>query len=84
MNKSKSEVLRINVEPFGEILNERPKGMDYETYRKKRREQCLKLRGFNIYNPATARKQHVMGRLEGVLISSIQWTNSRNAKIVIG
>lgn len=84
MSTSNNEVLRINVAPFGEILNERPKGMDYETYRQRRKEQCLKLRGFNVPVPNSSIKQHVMGRLEGILIPSHQYTNSRNIQIVIG
>lgn len=84
MGKSNtSGALKINVAPFGEILNERPEGMDYETYRQKRKEQCQKLRGFNATIPNVGIK-HVMGRLEGILISSSQWTNSRNVQIVIG
>lgn len=84
MSTRKNEVLRINVAPFGEILNERPKQMDYETYRQRRKEQCLKLRGFNVSVPNSNIKKHVMGRLEGILIPSHQYTNSRNIQIVIG
>ena len=71
-------MLKVNIEKFGEILNGRPKKMSYEEYRAKCKEQCLKLRGFNKNGV------HIMGRLEGVLIPSSQWTNSRDVVVVIG
>lgn len=79
-------MLKVNVGKFGEILNERPKGMSYEEYRAKRKEQCLKLRGYNItvMDGNKPIKRHVMGRLEGVLIPSAQWTNSRDVVVIIG
>lgn len=79
-------MLKVNVGKFGEILNGRPDGMKYEEYRAKRKEQCLKLRGYNITVMENNKpiKKHVMGRLEGVLIPSSQWTNSRDVVVVIG
>lgn len=79
-------MLKVNVGKFGEILNGRPDGMKYEEYRAKRKEQCLKLRGYNIMVMENNKPimKHVIGRLEGVLIPSSQWTNSRDVVVVIG
>lgn len=79
-------MLKVNVGKFGEILNGRPDGMKYEEYRAKRKEQCLKLRGYNITVMENNKpiKKHVIGRLEGVLIPSSRWTNSRDVVVVIG
>lgn len=87
MEKSNtSGALRVDVAPFGEIMNERPEGMSFDEYRKKRKEQCMKLRGYNItvMDGGMPVKKHVTGRLEGILIPSAQWTNSRNVVVVIG
>lgn len=79
-------MLKVNIKEFGEILNERPKGMSYEEYRAKRKKQRLKLRGYNItvMDGDKFIKKYVMGRLEGVLIPSAQWTNSRDVVVIIG
>lgn len=78
----------IRIERFEDILTKRPEGMSYEDYRIKRKEQQMKLRGYNIVNtnPLTCKampKIHIMGRLEGVVIPSEEWTNSRDYRRVI-
>lgn len=74
-------MLNVEVSKFGEILNERPKGMSYETYRIKRKEQNLKLHGYNVKTEMG--KVHVTGRLEGVCVPSEKWTNSKDVRLVI-
>lgn len=69
----------INIDSFGEILNERPKGMSFEDYKVKRKEQTLRMKGF--WNNASGVRQYVMGRLDGILIPS--HTNSRDFNVVI-
>lgn len=75
-------MLQVRVGKFGEILNARPKGMTFKDYKKARKEQTLRLKGYNTI--VGKDKVHVMGRLEGILIPSEKWTNSRDTLIILG
>lgn len=75
-------MLKVNVGKFGDIITSRPQGMSYEDYRQKRKEQHLKLHGYNTI--VGNERVHVMGRLEGIFIPSEKWTNSKEVKVVIG
>lgn len=85
--KNKQYGKQIVVPKFGEILNERPKGMGYETYRQKRKEQCLRLKGFGhkvMDANGKASLTHIFGRLESaVRIPSNEYVNGRNPYVIV-
>lgn len=75
----------ITIAKVKNLITARPKEMPFEVYRKLRKEQDMMLHGYNevhLVDGKTVRK-HIPGRLEGVLIPSTEWTNSRNVQIVI-
>ena len=53
----------IKIKKVGNILTARPAGMDFETYKKLRKEQNIMLHGFK-----NADGSHHPGRLDGVRI----------------
>lgn len=70
-------VITIEVPKVGDLITKRPEGMDFKEYKRKQREQDLYLRGGNVEG------QHIMGRLDGILIPSHQYKNGRNPQILI-
>ena len=70
-------VITIEVPKVGDLITKRPEGMDFAEYKKKQREQDFYLHGGNVA------RQHIMGRLDGILIPSHQYKNGRNPQILI-
>lgn len=71
------------VPKFGEIINERPKNMSYEKYRKLRKEQSLRLKGFDTHLE-DGQRVHVRGRLQcACLIPSAEYVNSQNPSVIV-
>lgn len=73
----KENVITIEVPKVGDLITKRSEGMDFEEYKRKRREQDLYLHGCNTAG------RHIMGRLDGILIPSHQYKNGRNPQILI-
>lgn len=70
-------VITIEVPKVGDLITKRPEGMDFAEYKKKQREQDFYLHGGNVAG------QHIMGRLDGILIPAHQYKNGRNPQILI-
>lgn len=73
----KENVITIEISKVGDLITKRPEGMDFEEYKRKRREQDMYLHGCNTDGG------HIMGRLDGILIPSHQYKNGRNPQILI-
>ncbi len=73
-------MVTIKIAKVNSLLNERPEGMDFETYKALRKEQNLKLHGFRGPDG-----KYVPGRLDGVLIPAhiYHGHSSRDFQIVI-
>ena len=79
-------VITIEVPKVGDLITKRPEGMDFEEYKRKRREQDLYLHGYSetfIGAGGHTERSHIMGRLDGILIPSHQYKNGRNPQILI-
>ena len=70
-------VITIEVPKVGDLITKRPEGMDFKEYKRKQREQDFYLHGGNVEG------QYIMGRLDGILITSHQYKNGRNPQILI-
>lgn len=79
-------VITIEIPKVGDLITKRPEGMDFEEYKRKRREQDLYLHGYSetfIGADGHIGRRHIMGRLDGILIPSHQYKNGRNPQILI-
>lgn len=82
---NKIEIMTIRIPKVKNLLTARPEGMDFETYKRLRKEQKDMLHGWNqtVMEGGKPVRYHYPGRLEGVRIPPEQYTNSRDIEIVI-
>lgn len=72
---------KITIPKVKNLITARPEGMDFETYKRVRKEQHQMLHGYNtvvMQGGARPYKEHTPGRLEGVLIPSSQYYGHRS------
>ena len=82
---NKIEIMKIRIPKVKNLLTARPEGMDFETYKRLRKEQQNMLHGFNqtVMEGGKPVHYHYPGRLEGVRVPPEKYTNSRDIEIVI-